>query len=277
MNYALFNSVRNITRAMGINSFISNQIYKKHQVAIQKEYDEKRPNEAQITANGITIRMAVENFSEYERVMSFKNDEKILATMLYTLGKIDNAVFWDIGTNIGLYSMLLAKSGSNVKRVVCFEPEPRCVGRIKINAVLNGLDNVQIYPMALSDAKGFFNLTVNEAFGVGNHSLMSDTVSEHQTNIKARVEKGDTLIEEYNEPIPNVLKIDVEGAEIKVIDGLSKTLAHDDCKAVLCEVHFTVLQKAGYKNGAALLASKLKALGFTKQEWVDASHLYVSK
>jgi hypothetical protein len=79
------------------------------------------------------------------------------------------------------------------------------------------------------------------------------------------------------EPIPNVIKIDVEGAEIKVIEGLSKTLAHQDCKAVLCEVHFTVLQKAGYKNGAALLASKLKALGFTKQEWVDASHLFVSK
>lgn len=277
MNYALLNPIRNFTRKIGLNKFIAQRYFKSWQAQLRKDYEIQKPTVVSITSNNVTIKMNVESFSEYERVMSFKNDEKIIGAILQQLSRKENAVLWDIGTNIGLYSILAANSSKNVKKVVSYEPEPRCIERIKENSTLNSLEKVQVFPFALADTEGFFNLTINDEYGAGNHSLVHSSVSEGQSVLKVKVETGDNIIAKYGEEIPTVVKIDVEGAEIKVIEGMPKTLSHPECLAVMCEVHFTILNASGYANGPNQLIQLFKNYGFKHTQWVDASHLLATK
>ena len=82
MNYTLLNPIRNFTRKIGLNRFIAQQLYKHRFSEIKKIYNEEKPSEVTLTTNGVTISMKVDDFSEYERVMSFKNDEKIIEAIL---------------------------------------------------------------------------------------------------------------------------------------------------------------------------------------------------
>lgn len=276
MNYALLNPLRNFTRKLGINSFIANLSYKKWYQVVEKEYSKNKPSKVTIELSGISILMNVENLSEYERVMSFKNDSKIINSILAQLSGKKDVVFWDIGANIGLYSMFVAKS-SNVQRIVCFEPEPRCIERIEANKRANVLNNIQIYPVALSDTIGLLNLTTNHEFGAGNHSLVNTNIGAGNDTIVVNVKTGDYIIKEYKEKIPNIIKIDVEGAEINVLKGMSNTLKHPNCKMIICEIHFAILSSVGYGNGAKEAIQVLKANGFNNISWIDTSHLIATK
>ncbi len=81
------------------------------------------------------------------------------------------------------------------------------------------------------------------------------------------------LVAEGDVPQPNVVKIDVDGAEEEVIDGLGDVLANTHCKAVFCEIHFAILAKAGWADAPSRIKEKLSAAGLTDQRWLDASHL----
>jgi FkbM family methyltransferase len=277
MNYAVLNPVRNITRKLGINKFISTVFNQKYFDRLRQEYDHSKPSQIAINANGIPLTMKVTCFSEYERVMSFQKDKKIIDVILQQfMGKTDG-VFWDIGANIGLYSILMANSGINIKKIVSFEPEPRCAQRIADNSILNHIQKLKVYALALADTEGVMSLNINEEFGVGNHSLVNKNVSEGQSILSVPVETGDSIVRKYNEEIPTVLKIDVEGAEIKVLYGLAQTAMHPACRAIVCEIHFAVLNSMGYDNGANQIIQILEKYGFANQSWIDASHLLAYK
>jgi FkbM family methyltransferase len=277
MNYALFNTIRNFTRKMGLNKFIAQLYFENRYTYLKNDYEKRKPSVVSIISNEVTIKMNVMNFSEYLRVMSFRNDEKIIRNLFKELVREENTILWDIGANIGLYSLLAANLNSNIKKVVSFEPEPRCVERIKDNCELNDLHKVKIYSLALADVEGFMDLTINEEFGDGNHSLVNRIISKSQSVLEVKVETGDNIIEKYREEIPTVIKIDVEGAEIKVVKGMLKILSDQKCKAVMCEVHFSILNDTGYINGPMELTGLFKECGFKNIRWVDASHILVIK
>ena len=69
-----------------------------------------------------------------------------------------------------------------------------------------------------------------------------------------------------------MLKIDVEGFEEDVIKGLGGALARPECRAVLIEVHFAILEERGERHAPARMQRFLRERGF-HVEWTDASHL----
>lgn len=276
MNYVILNPVRNITRKLGINKFIANLSYKKWYRQLEKDYNISKPSVVSIELGGVSISMNVESLSEYERVMSFKNDSKIINCILEQLSKEKDATFWDIGANIGLYSMFVANTGKT-KKIVCFEPEPRCIDRIASNEKLNNLKNIQTYPVALGDEKGVFYLTTNEEFGAGNHSLINSSIGDNHKKIEVSVERGDNIILERKENIPTIVKIDVEGAEIKVLRGMASTLSNASCKMVICEVHFAILNSVGQIDGANEVIQLFKQYNFKNISWIDSSHVVARK
>lgn len=71
------------------------------------------------------------------------------------------------------------------------------------------------------------------AGGLGLHSLTADTDGE---TITVKTRKGDSLVTN-GEAVPSVIKIDVEGAEGNVLEGLSDVLSHPACRVVYCEIH----------------------------------------
>lgn len=132
----------------------------------------------------------------------------------------DGDLIWDIGANLGFYSCFAAAHRET--DVIAFEPVPVLCDQIHANASLNAL-TVQIRQQALSDSDGTITLPP-EALG-----------SAHTGNLDVNTKRGDAVADEVG--IPNIIKIDVEGAEPLVLDGIEETLKTDQCRAVFCEVH----------------------------------------
>jgi FkbM family methyltransferase len=173
-------------------------------------------------------------------------------------------VIYDIGASIGIYSVLLAMALGDRGKVIAFEPEKQSYLHLLDNLNLNGLTNVQCIQKALGEESGEGRLYVRD--GVSCPSLMAppqNGKASHVTCERVKVEKGDRLVAEENLPLPRAVKIDVEGHEHAVIQGLCHTLAQPACKLVCCEIHPHLLPVS---DPAKSIRELLQSLGFARIE-----------
>lgn len=161
----------------------------------------------------------------------FASEQETLADLMRELDPDD--VFYDIGANTGLYTLFCAERCS---KVVAFEPYAPNLALLKRDVLRNGLDNVRVCDVALSDSNGSvtFSQPDEAAVGYGSPSIVGDETSETE---EVTTRTGDALIAEADLPTPNVVKIDVEGSEPLVVDGLQDALSDPACRLVYCEVH----------------------------------------
>ena len=164
---------------------------------------------------------------------------------------------WDIGANVGYYTEELSRRASHV---VAFEPV--LDNFLQIEA--RGLGNVTCRKMALGDRKD--EVRISKAGTTS--SLVGGAVGDDLEYEVVMVMPGDALVDL---PRPDVVKIDVEGFELEVTQGLNATLK--SVRAVYMEVHFSVLASRGLQQQPALIVRELKGLGFSKVNWIDASHI----
>jgi len=131
----------------------------------------------------------------------------------------------DVGANLGYYTISLANWVGPRGLVVAFEPFPGNFAILKKNVHLNGLHNVTLEPAALSNRSGSVQLIcgVEDQFSptpsVGGYAVEQDRVS---VNVPSR------RLDDYAAGMgktPNLIKIDVEGAELAVLEGARHTLA----------------------------------------------------
>lgn len=184
------------------------------------------------TIDGTTARFHVSSWNEYARVQSLQGERKIIADFLQSIKGDD--VFFDVGANTGLYACFAGQIIDG--NVITFEPHPGNVQRLEENAELNQLD-IQCHPIALSNESGTAQLKVvsgEDEAGAGTHAL---STRDRTDSIEIKKDRGDGLIEREDIPSPTVLKIDVEGAEQQVLEGLQNSLKKDSCHTVYCEVH----------------------------------------
>jgi FkbM family methyltransferase len=135
-------------------------------------------------------------------------------------------VFWDIGANIGAISLPLLRKHSGLTSIL-FEPSAEVAGRLVRNLSINPdlHDRVKVMNVALSDSEGLTEFYVsNEPFNSGTAGLgFSHNRFRFPVNVQAYT--GDGLIAAGKCPVPDLIKIDVEGFEINVFKGLRQTLA----------------------------------------------------
>ena len=89
--------------------------------------------------------------------------------------------------------------------------------------------------------------------------------------------RGDSLVQAGRIPAPHFIKIDVEGHELSVVDGLTRMLERRECHGVLVEVHFSRLDQAGLAEAPELIQRGLRNAGFRSLNWVSRSHLLALK
>lgn len=204
--------------------------------------------------DGARRRFLASSYPEFRRFQSLMGEDAVLRAQLSDLEPDD--VFFDVGANVGTYACFAA-GRLDGGRVVAFEPEPANAARLEANADRNGLD-VDVRRIALSDADGTAHLErAGTAPGAGEHAL-ADGASDRTIEVAQRT--GDGLVEAGAVPVPTVVKIDVEGAELKVLEGLAETLARDACRLVYCEVHPDRLRAFG--GDVDDLEALLTAAGF---------------
>lgn len=176
-------------------------------------------------------KFSTETYAEFVRVRTLMNEEEMIHDLCKELRP--NDVFYDIGANIGVYSCLVGSMATEGE-VVAFEPHPANVESLNSNIDRNGI-SATVMEIALSDESDTLVLVEEEVgAGHGEHQI-----TEKNTNdgIRIDVQSLDEVRRVEGTPQPNILKIDVEGAEYDTIKGGIQTLSANDCRLVYCEIH----------------------------------------
>lgn len=144
--------------------------------------------------------------------LSFVNntEETIYTKMMSEFDEGD--VFFDVGANIGFYSCLFSEKAS---KVYSFEPNENAAKLLEKNIEQNSLENVELKQIALSNEKS--SKTIAKA--PGNSVFGTATVKDDE-NGKIKARKADKLLENQKIQAPDMIKIDVEGHEKKVLKGM---------------------------------------------------------
>jgi FkbM family methyltransferase len=149
------------------------------------------------------------------------NFEVAEAKLLAELAR-PNSIAIDIGANVGLHTVMLARAVGAGGRVWAIEPLPSNIDRLKKNIALNRLENVTIIEVALgsSEYQGEIMEPEDGAFA----SFVSVPGSQSFSRRKVPVRKLDSLIDPEIVKDISVVKLDVEGFEIEVLKGANKLL-----------------------------------------------------
>jgi FkbM family methyltransferase len=144
----------------------------------------------------------------------------------------NGGTYFDIGANIGLYAATLCSKKAGNLNVVAFEPIPSTINVLRKTLSLNKVE-AKIERIALSDADGELVLS---AYGDGaNNFWVKDANSTDIPTLAVDKTTLDCWVAEHSSLIPNAIKIDVEGHELAVLKGASKTLrAHKPALVIEC-------------------------------------------
>lgn len=154
-------------------------------------------------------------------------------------------VFLDVGANIGLYSLPLAREFSELA-IYSFEPHPRNISCFRKSIFANQFKNVHLLPFGLSKFRAMKELYIDETDS-GGHSLIESNMWNNKKKSKSIQIELRTLDEwagEIHLERIDVLKIDVQGVEPDVFDGGMKTLKKFQ-PDILIEIQFEGLLKRG--------------------------------
>lgn len=140
--------------------------------------------------------------------------------------KLADAVCWDIGAHIGYHTLGFAALGA---QVLAFEPNPYNAARLKLHLERNTAlaKRIRHLASAVSDRDGEMTFVQDANIDGGSSgSHLAGAVTPNATEIYSAFERVtvptvriDTLIEQQRERVPDVIKIDVEGAEALVLQG----------------------------------------------------------
>ncbi len=208
--------------------------------------------------NGVFGRFHVRNYRELRILEAVEIGERdVLELLIQFLRPGD--VLYDVGANIGIYSILLAKAAG---KIIAFEPEGQSFRHLQQNLELNEVRNVHCIQKALGEESGQAQLFVRD--GVTCPRLAEPPPGSEKgrvTSESVAIEKGDQLVASEGLPLPRAVKIDVEGHEHAVLQGLRHTLANPVCKLVCCEIHPHLLT---LNATAESIHELLTSLGFSR-------------
>lgn len=230
------------------------------------------------THNGIGMTFFVPNSLNRYRITTFATKEP--ETLEWIESFNEGSIFWDIGANIGLYSIYAAKY--NNAQVYAFEPSVFNLEFLAKNIYKNTLsEKVKIFPLALSNHSGFNLFKMNDPVWGGALSTFGEDYDQNGEDFKTTFEytiagvTADKVVELLSTPKPDYMKIDVDGIEHLILEGCGNILK--TVNSVLIEVNDDFEEQANdserYLLQAGLVLKEKFDLGVGNQYnqlWVRA-------
>jgi FkbM family methyltransferase len=141
-----------------------------------------------------------------------------------------------VGCNKGDFSLLASKLVGPEGSILAFEPHPENCRWIQKSIMKNQYRNIDLHQLALSDSNG--SATLHVAQLSGHHTLIPGKLKRENGLMNVQTSTLDSLLEEigYNRTI-DVIKIDVEGAEMQVLRGARETLLSNRGIVLLLDLH----------------------------------------
>jgi FkbM family methyltransferase len=152
----------------------------------------------------------------------------------------------DVGANIGYNTLHAARLAGDLGRVVAVEPAPDNLEVLRRNVAAAGARNVVVVPLAAGSAAGMRELFVRGAKSAVNSFFPLSCYAEVTAILRVPVVRLDDLV---GGPV-GVVKIDVEGAELDVLEGMPRILGSRVFAAVIVEWHPLLQRLAGYAPDA---------------------------
>jgi len=172
---------------------------------------------------------------------------------------------WDVGANVGYYTTRFLDRVGPDGVVVAFEPLPELAARLEEQAA--GDARLRVQRIALADFDG------SASFAADGPDGENSSLGDRPGAFEVRVARGDAITAE-GVPAPDVVKIDVEGFERDVLEGMPETLRR--ARALLVEMHFQAMLGRGRGRDALRIRDLLHGQGF-EVRWVDSSHLLATR
>lgn len=218
--------------SIGFREFIRNVHFKGKVVAVSYIDSRFLPKEDIIEeCNGLKYALNLQDdiqkfiyFNVYER-----RDLKRVLELVNPGG-----ICLDVGANVGVYALNFAKRVGKNGKVYAFEASPSVAQRLRRNIVLNGYENIiEVEEWAVSNQKGKISFAVspdeNSGWGhMGEDERFSETVSVETDTL-------DHFFEERKIHSVDLMKVDIEGAEDKLIEGAHKVLSEKRIKYIYME------------------------------------------
>ena len=182
----------------------------------------------------VTVAFTVHRWFEYHHRArdSYTGEPDMVEWLKTTLQPGD--VLWDIGANVGAYSILAGKLCPGAS-VISFEPFIPNFAHLWENIVLNEV-TAQVFPVCagLTDKTAPTALAVNDPRAGSSHHQVGLTGGKLQQGVLAA--RGDDLRAQLGLASPTLLKLDIDGLEVAAVEGLRETLRAPGLREVMIEI-----------------------------------------
>jgi FkbM family methyltransferase len=159
---------------------------------------------------------------------------------------------YDIGANLGYFSAVMAQAVGSSGRVVAFEPVPGTFARLALCQELNGYSQLTPLQTAVGATSGSIELALDPRLP-GEASTYPRLHRVEPLRVRVPICKLDELVQTHELPPPSLIKIDVEGHELAVLEGATRILDKHR-PALVFELNVAMSRQAGWS------ASELAAL-----------------
>lgn len=208
-----------------------------------------------------TVSFGLSTRMEYRRARDLGGERAVIAALLDDLDGTETV--WDVGAGVGTYTCFVANALTS-GHVVGFEPEATNRARLYANLAANAPDERwTVLPVALADRDGRCGLSSEFVEAGGGHHYLSTTGSD----ALVRTRRGASLVEDGFDA-PDVLKIDVQGAEKSVLDGMEPLL--DAVESIYLEVHREKCTR--YGTTVEALEASLRDAGFSLTDFGEPTN-----
>jgi FkbM family methyltransferase len=174
----------------------------------------------------------------------------------------------DIGANVGIFTVPLARAVGTDGAVWAFEPLPENVGRLHANVSENQLSNVRLFAAAASETDGALSFSIASDSAYGSTRVVFSGRATG-TSLTVPAVRLDTEWRRLGMPFVSVIKIDVEGAELAVLRGSEGVIRH--CRPVL-------LLEAADSDELAEIEKYLSPFNYERRlrpRFVEHNHLFL--
>lgn len=212
----------------------------------------------QVRCHGMTLHYRLEDMGVISTILLYGDYEPETTMAVLQLLR-PGMCFVDLGAHIGYFSVLAARAVGPSGRVWAFEPAGSTRQVLCLNLAENDVDDiVTVVPRAISDSSGWVRFAIDNESSVSNRMAMPGDLEATTEDVEA------TSLDEYfaarDWPEVNLIKMDVEGAELAALRGMDELNRRNPGLALIFEVNPPNLAHQGLAPG--LLFEELKERGF---------------
>ena len=164
---------------------------------------------------------------------------------------VPGGVAYDVGAYVGYLTMVMSRCAGPDGTVVAFEASPRVLPALNANLAADEFTNTEIVDRAVSDQSGTLSFEMYPYSTIGR--ISRDGTADDAVTVEVQAITLDEYVYELGNPPPDLIKIDVNGAELQVLQGADRLL-REQAPKVLVEVRtrtqsevMDLMAAAGYR------------------------------